>query len=90
MLKGNCDELVEGEHIHLTQGDVLMMDIGCHHCIDQLDKNDLMINLIFNNKNISLQNENKQKFIIFPKNEDITNTMDDIINEYYSGSIYAA
>ncbi|AEG40477.1 AraC family transcriptional regulator [Lactobacillus kefiranofaciens] len=88
MLKGNCDELVEGEHIHLTQGDVLMMDIGCHHCIDQLDKNDLMINLIFNNKNISLQNENKQKFIIFPKNEDITNTMDDIINEYYSGSIY--
>lgn len=88
MLKGNCDELVEGEHIHLTQGDVLMMDIGCHHCIDQLDKNDLMINLIFNNKNISLQNENKQKFIIFPKNEDITNTMDDIINEYYSSSIY--
>ncbi|MCJ2171987.1 AraC family transcriptional regulator [Lactobacillus kefiranofaciens] len=88
MLKGNCDELVEGEHIHLTQGDVLMMDIGCHHCIDQLDKNDLMINLIFNNKNTSLQNENKQKFIIFPKNEDITNTMDDIINEYYSGSIY--
>lgn len=110
MLKGTWDELVEGEHIHLTQGNVLMMDIGCHHCIDQLDKNDLMINLIFNNKNISfkfldrthkkdsfiyqylfnisLQNENKQKFIIFPKNEDITDTMDDIINEYYSGSTY--
>lgn len=110
MLKGECNELVEGEHVHLTQGDVLMMDIGCHHCINQLDKNDLMINLIFNNKNISfkfldkthkknsfiyqylfnisLQNKNKQKFIIFPKNEDITNTMDDIINEYYSGFTY--
>lgn len=50
MLKGECDELVEGEPIHLKEGNVLMMDIGCHHSISTLHQNDLMINLIFNNK----------------------------------------
>lgn len=110
MLKGECDELVEGEPIHLKEGNVLMMDIGCHHSISTLHQNDLMINLIFNNKNISfkfwdethkkdsfiyqyifnisMQNHNKQKFIIFPKNADITDTMDEIINEYFSGYKY--
>lgn len=110
MLKGECDELVEGEPIHLKEGNVLMMDIGCHHSISTLHQNDLMINLIFNNKNISfkfwdethkkdsfiyqyifnisMQNHNKQKFILFPKNADITDTMDEIINEYFSGYKY--
>lgn len=55
MLKGECDELVEGEPIHLKEGNVLMMDIGCHHSIVKLNKDDLMINLIFNNRNISFQ-----------------------------------
>ncbi|KRK41685.1 AraC family transcriptional regulator [Lactobacillus amylovorus DSM 20531] len=55
MLKGECDELVEDEPIHLKEGNVLMMDIGCHHSISTLHQNDLMINLIFNNKNISFK-----------------------------------
>lgn len=55
MLKGECDKLVEGEPIHLKEGNVLMMDIGCHHSISTLHQNDLMINLIFNNKNISFK-----------------------------------
>lgn len=110
MLKGECDELVEGQPIHLSQGNVLMMDIGCHHQVSELGQNDLMLNLIFNNKNISfkfldetrkknsfiyqyffnisLQNQNKQKFILFPKNNDITTTMDNIIDEYFSTHIY--
>ena len=110
MLKGECDEIIEDEPIHLREGSVLMMDIGCKHSISELGKDDLMINLIFNNKNISfkfldkthkkdsfvyqylfnisLKNKNKQKFIIFPQNNDINETMDDIINEYYSGYNY--
>ena len=102
MLKGECYELVEGEPIHLKEGNVLMMDIGYHHSIVKLNKDDLMINFIFNNRNISFQfldethkkdsfiyqylfnismkNHNVQKFIFFPKNDDINGTMDDIIN----------
>lgn len=111
MLKGECYELVEGEPIHLKEGNVLMMDIGCHHSIVKLYKDDLMINLIFNNRNISFQfldkthkkdsfiyqylfdismkNHNVQKFIFFPKNDDINGTMDDIINKYFSGYSYS-
>ena len=111
MLKGECYELVEGEPIHLKEGNVLMMDIGYHHSIVKLNKDDLMINLIFNNRNISFQfldethkkdsfiyqylfnismkNHNVQKFIFFPKNVDINGTMDDIINEYFSGYSYS-
>ena len=102
MLKGECYELVAGEPIHLKEGNVLTMDICCHHSIVKLNKNDLMINFIFNNRNISFQfldenhkkdsfiyqylfnismkNHNVQKFIFFPKNDDINGTMDDIIN----------
>lgn len=32
-----------------------MMDICCHHSIVKLNKDDLMINFIFNNRNISFQ-----------------------------------
>lgn len=88
-----------------------MMDIGYHHSIVKLNKDDLMINLIFNNRNISFQfldethkkdsfiyqylfnismkNHNVQKFSFFPKNVDINGTMDDIINEYFSGYSYS-
>lgn len=55
MLQGECNEMVGGNPIHLEEGSVLMMDIGCHHSVGQLNKNDLMINLIFNNKNISFK-----------------------------------
>ncbi len=110
MLKGECDEIVDGEPVHLKEGSVLMMDIGCQHSIGTLGKDDILINLIFNDKNISfkfldethkkdsfvyqylfnisLKNKNKQKFIIFPQNDDINGTMDDIINEYFSGYNY--
>ena len=47
MLKGECDELVEGKPIHLKEGNILMMDIGYHHSISTLHENDLMINLNF-------------------------------------------
>ena len=111
MLKGEYYELIEGEPIHLKEGNVLMIAIGCHHSIVKLNKDDLMINLIFNNRNISFQfldethkkdsfiyqylfnismkNHNVQKFILFSKNDDINGTMDDIINEYFSGYSYS-
>lgn len=112
MLKGECYELVEGEPTHLKEGNVLMIAIGCYHSIVKLNKDDLMINLIFNNRNISFQfldethkkdsfiyqylynismkNHNVQKFILFPKNDDINGTMDNIINEYFSGYSYSS
>lgn len=36
-----------------------------------------------------MKNHNVQKFIFFPKNDDINGTMDDIINKYFSGYSYS-
>ena len=54
MLKGSCNQIVSGHKVFLNQGDILLMDIGCSHSIKPLGKNDLLINLLFQNKEINL------------------------------------
>ncbi len=110
MLHGQCRETVNGQKIILHQGDILIMDIGSSHSIAALGPNDLLINLLFNDRNISfdfldqihaqnnlvyrflmnifLQNRNTRKFMLFPHNSDISETMDQIIEEYFSHRSY--
>lgn len=54
MLRGEADEIVDGQPLHLTQGDVLLLDIGSQHTIKALGKADLMINVLFRDRNVSL------------------------------------
>ncbi|MFC6169648.1 AraC family transcriptional regulator [Loigolactobacillus jiayinensis] len=54
MLRGHATEYVNGQKIVLSEGDVLLLDIGSQHRIDALDTNDLLINLLFRDRNISL------------------------------------
>lgn len=55
MLRGSCDEVVDGEKVHLDTGDVLLMDIGSKHAIGYLGTNDLLINILFRNRDINLE-----------------------------------
>ncbi|WP_148665335.1 MULTISPECIES: cupin domain-containing protein [Lactobacillus] len=55
MLQGQCDEIVDSVPVTLKQGDTLMMDIGARHQIAALGKDDLLINVIFTNKNLSFK-----------------------------------
>lgn len=54
MLRGHATEYVNGKKIVLSEGDILLLDIGSQHRIDALDTNDLLINLLFRDRNISL------------------------------------
>ncbi len=55
MLQGSCDEVVDGEPIHLNKGDILLMDIGSRHSIGYLGTNDLLINILFRDRDINLE-----------------------------------
>lgn len=54
MLQGHADETVNGDRVHLFQGDVLLLDIGSQHAMDALGENDILINILFRDRNISL------------------------------------
>lgn len=54
MLQGNANETVNGDRVHLSQGDVLLLDIGSEHSIDALGEKDILINVLFRDRNISL------------------------------------
>ena len=52
---GSVNEIVNGQHITLKQGDFLLMDAGTSHSIDALDKNDILVNNIINNNTFSFE-----------------------------------
>ncbi|WP_279403825.1 hypothetical protein [Secundilactobacillus kimchicus] len=54
MLRGSCDEIVNSTSIHLNQGDILLIDIGCPHSIDYLGSGDLLINILFQDTDINI------------------------------------
>lgn len=54
MLTGSCQQIVNGEPIELQANDLLLLDIDCKHEIKRLDKEDIMINILFPKKNISI------------------------------------
>ncbi|MCL5459375.1 helix-turn-helix domain-containing protein [Loigolactobacillus coryniformis] len=54
MLRGHATEYVNDHKVVLNEGDVLLLDIGSQHRIDALGTNDLLINVLFRDRNISL------------------------------------
>ena len=54
MLRGSADQTVDGNLVHLDQGDLILLDVGTSHSISALGENDLRINILFRNTNISL------------------------------------
>lgn len=54
MLRGGADEVVGHENIHLNQGDLLLLDVGCKHSIGYLGTNDLLINILFQDRTINI------------------------------------
>lgn len=54
VLFGHADEIVNGKQIHLQAGDLLLLDVGSKHSIGYLGENDILINLLFRDKNISI------------------------------------
>lgn len=54
MLRGTAHEVVDGRPIILNTGDLLLLDSGSTHSIDALGDDDLLINVLFRSKNISI------------------------------------
>ncbi|MFD1550110.1 AraC family transcriptional regulator [Levilactobacillus fuyuanensis] len=54
MLRGEADEVVGSKEIHLNQGDLLLLDVGCEHSIGYLGTNDLLINILFQDRTINI------------------------------------
>ncbi|MDN6574360.1 MAG: helix-turn-helix domain-containing protein [Lactiplantibacillus plantarum] len=54
MLQGHAIEIVDDKKITLNTGDLLLLDEGSTHSIKALGDNDLLINILFRTKNISI------------------------------------
>ncbi|MCD2256698.1 AraC family transcriptional regulator [Agrilactobacillus fermenti] len=67
MLKGQANEVVNGESVHLGQGDLILLDVGCRHSIGTLSKEDIMINILFRDQdiNIDMLNELRSNQSVF-------------------------
>ena len=52
---GHCQQIINGQTYTLNQGDILLMDVGSKHQIECLEEEDIVINLLFKDNNISLQ-----------------------------------
>lgn len=47
MLKGSCKQIINGEHILLKEGELLLLNQGSTHSIEPLGNEDILINIIF-------------------------------------------
>ena len=54
MLSGHVQEVVNGTHLTLSEGDVLLLDVGSTHTIGTAGKDDILMNILFRDRNISL------------------------------------
>ena len=54
IVKGECRQIINGVPYLLKEGDILLMDTGSAHSIEALGKDDLLLNILFNNKSISI------------------------------------
>lgn len=52
--KGSCTQTINGQEYNLKEGDILLMDVESRHSIDTLGENDILINLLFQNKEVSI------------------------------------
>ncbi|AVK64030.1 AraC family transcriptional regulator [Lactobacillus sp. CBA3606] len=54
MLQGHANEIVDDNKVTLNTGDLLLLDSGSTHSIAALGDDDLLINILFRTKNISI------------------------------------
>ncbi len=55
MLRGQCHQTIEGKPEVLNKGELLLLDSGCHHSIGAMGEEDILINILFRDKNINLE-----------------------------------
>ena len=55
MFSGSCQQVVDGDKIELKAGDILLMNVGAQHSISALNEQDILINVLFTNKNITFK-----------------------------------
>ncbi|MGT2750518.1 helix-turn-helix domain-containing protein [Streptococcus orisasini] len=54
MYKGSCHQVINGKNYVLEEGDILLMDVGSRQSISSLGYEDILINILFQNKSVSL------------------------------------
>ncbi|MFC3928562.1 AraC family transcriptional regulator [Streptococcus caprae] len=52
--RGSCTQVINGESLQLQQGDILLMDTNSRHAIKALGSGDILINILFQNHEISI------------------------------------
>lgn len=55
MLSGSCRQIIDGQSVTLHQGELLLIGIGASHEITPLGDGDLLINILFNKKVITVE-----------------------------------
>lgn len=55
MLSGSCRQIINGEQVTLTQGNLLLIGIGASHEIKMLNEGDLLINILFHEKAVAVE-----------------------------------
>ena len=56
VLQGQCQQIINDTPYTFYEGDILLMDAGSAHAIEALGKDDLLINIVFKDTQISLKN----------------------------------
>ncbi|WP_270514976.1 AraC family transcriptional regulator [Pediococcus acidilactici] len=61
MFSGSCTQIIDNQRIKLRTHDIVLLDIGSEHSIEALGADDIMINVLFQNKNFNLEWLEKMK-----------------------------
>ena len=56
LLQGQCQQIINDTPYTFYEGDILLMDAGSAHAIEALGEDDLLINIVFKDTQISLKN----------------------------------
>lgn len=52
--KGHCRQRINDQIFDLKEGDILLMDVESRHSIEALEDDDILINILFQNKDVSI------------------------------------
>lgn len=52
--KGHCRQKINDQLFDLNEGDILLMDVESRHSIESLGDEDILINILFQNKDVSI------------------------------------
>lgn len=55
MFSGSCKQIIDGQEEVLKEGELLLMDAGSSHEIRACSENDILINMLFRDRNISIK-----------------------------------